>query len=44
MDLSEPEDRQEIAILAYRFWQERGCPTGSPEVDWFRAEQALKET
>jgi hypothetical protein len=27
--------------LAYRFWQERGCPTGSPEVDWLRAEKEL---
>jgi hypothetical protein len=42
MDVSEPETQQEIAILAYHFWQERGCPIGSPEEDWFRAEQSLK--
>jgi hypothetical protein len=44
MDVSEPETQQEIAILAYHFWQERGCPIGSPEEDWFRAEQSLKAT
>jgi Protein of unknown function (DUF2934) len=44
MDVLEPEDQQEIAILAYHFWQERGCPIGSPEEDWFRAEQSLKAT
>jgi hypothetical protein len=24
-------------------WLERGCPIGSPEEDWSRAEQDLKE-
>ena len=27
--------------LAFQFWQERGSPIGSPELDWFRAEEAL---
>jgi len=31
----------EVAGLAYTLWQERGCPDGSPEVDWFRAEAIL---
>ena len=31
----------DIAALAYRLWQERGCPIGSPEEDWFRAEELL---
>jgi hypothetical protein len=44
MDVSAPETQQEIAILAYHCWQERGCPIGSPEEDWFRAEQSLKAT
>jgi len=38
---SEPETREEIAIRAYHLWQERGCPIGSPEEDWFRAEKAV---
>lgn len=35
----EPE---EIARLAYSYWESRGCQGGSPEEDWFRAEQELK--
>ena len=32
---------EEIEKLAYRLWEERGEPLGSPEDDWFRAEQAI---
>ncbi len=35
---------QSIAALAYQLWMERGCPIGSPEVDWFQAETELKMT
>ena len=31
----------EIAILAVQFWNERGQPYGSAEIDWFRAESTL---
>ena len=31
-----------MAKLAYEFWELRGCPLGSPEVDWRAAEQALQ--
>ena len=31
-----------IAALGYELWLGRGCPSGSPEVDWFRAEEELK--
>jgi hypothetical protein len=31
----------EIAALAYTLWQQRGCPDGSPEVDWLKAEAEL---
>lgn len=35
-------DRHEaIRLNAYYLWQERGCPVGSPEVDWLRAEEQL---
>jgi Protein of unknown function (DUF2934) len=34
-------DLEEVRNLAYRFWQKRGCPTGSSEEDWFRAEREL---
>ena len=29
----------QIEKLAYRFWEERGRPFGSPEVDWLKAER-----
>ncbi len=36
------EDRHEfVARLAYKLWEQRGRPFGSPEVDWFAAEQAV---
>ncbi len=36
------EDRHEfIAKLAYELWAQRGRPVGSPDVDWFAAEQAV---
>lgn len=35
-------DKADIAALAYQLWNERGCPVGSPDEDWFRAEQQLK--
>jgi hypothetical protein len=36
-----PLGEGEIAVLAYRLWQERGRPIGSPEEDWFNAEKQL---
>jgi hypothetical protein len=36
------ESRHElVAELAYRLWEQRGRPVGSPDVDWHAAEQAL---
>jgi Protein of unknown function (DUF2934) len=36
------ESRHEfVAKLAYKLWEQRGRPFGSPEVDWFAAEQAV---
>jgi hypothetical protein len=36
------EDRHElVAKMAYKLWEERGRPVGSPEVDWFAAERAV---
>ncbi len=39
---SEAEMHERIAALAYELWQARGCPDGSPEDDWFRAEEELQ--
>ena len=32
----------QVALLAHRFWTERGRVHGHHEEDWFRAEQALR--
>ncbi len=37
------ESRHEIVQeLAYQHWEKRGRPFGSPDVDWFAAEEALR--
>ena len=33
---------EEIAIRAYGLWEQRGSPFGSPEEDWFRAEEQIR--
>lgn len=35
---------EEVAKLAYQFWEERGRPHGSSDEDWFRAEGRLVGT
>jgi len=39
VQIAKPE---EVAQLAYFYWEARGCQEGSPQDDWFRAEQELK--
>jgi hypothetical protein len=34
-------DRKEIELLAYYVWEYRGRPMGSPDRDWYAAEQIL---
>lgn len=37
------EDRHELVQkLAYQHWEKRGRPLGSPEIDWFAAERAVR--
>jgi hypothetical protein len=33
--------REEVARLAYAYWEARGRRGGSPEEDWIRAERHL---
>ncbi len=40
--VAEHNSHGEIAALAYEFWMQRGCPIGSPEEDWFRAEEQIR--
>jgi hypothetical protein len=40
---SETVSENAVAALAYQIWPKRGCPIGSDQEDWFRAEEDLKE-
>jgi len=33
--------REFVERLAFKLWAKRGFPLGSPDVDWFAAEQAV---
>ena len=41
-NVSETVGEDAVTALAYQLWQERGCPIGSAQRDWFQAEQELK--
>ena len=36
-------DHRQVEELAYQLWEARGYPAGSPDEDWFRAEQELRQ-
>jgi hypothetical protein len=40
-DLEPDYKHQDIAELAYSLWIDRGESEGSPDEDWFRAEEEL---
>jgi hypothetical protein len=40
-EVSKPVDPDQISKLAYALWQARGGNGGSPEEDWYQAEQEL---
>jgi len=42
-DGSADERAAAIAELAYRLWEERGCPEGAPEEDWYAAEYIIDQ-
>ena len=35
-------DQNQMQRLAFQFWLDRGCPIGSPEIDWYRAEEEIR--
>jgi hypothetical protein len=39
---SDEPSREQIALLAYLYWESRGGQGGSSEEDWLRAEQELR--
>lgn len=34
--------QEAISALAHSLWQSRGCPEGTPDEDWFNAEEILR--
>ncbi len=36
------DEHEEIARLAYSYWEARGCQGGSPEEDWHRASEEVR--
>jgi hypothetical protein len=34
-------DREKIALMAYTYWEQRGCQGGSSDEDWYRAEREI---
>ena len=43
-DATRGVDSDAIAARSYELWQERGGPIGSPEIDWFRAKDELRNS
>jgi Protein of unknown function (DUF2934) len=35
-------DSMDVASMAYKLWEQRGCPYGSPDDDWYEAERRTK--
>jgi hypothetical protein len=42
MNNPEEGERGEIELLAYSYWEQRGCPEDGGEEDWLRAEEDLR--
>ncbi len=37
------ESQKTVAMLAHYYWLLRGCPEGSPDVDWHRAQEKIDQ-
>jgi hypothetical protein len=38
-----PDDGETIRRIAYELWRSRGCPIGTAAIDWYAAEQQIKD-
>jgi len=38
-----PVDAEAVEAMAYQLWLQRGCPIGSDQEDWYRAEAELRD-
>ena len=43
MPRSTNDDDKSVRKIAHELWVKRGSPSGSPEEDWFRAEQIVAQ-
>ena len=43
-DFSNESRHEFVERLAYKLWLKRGQPLGSPDMDWFNAEQELYDS
>ena len=37
-----PVEHEAVEAMAYQIWLQRGCPIGSDQEDWYKAETELK--
>jgi hypothetical protein len=37
-----PVDHEMVEAMAYQLWVQRGCPIGTDQEDWYRAEAELR--
>lgn len=42
IESAKTSNEHDVAELAFQLWNKRGCPIGTPEEDWFRAEAEIK--
>ena len=42
MESEQSDSQQHIRLAAFFLWERRGCPFGTPEIDWFRAEEEIR--
>ncbi len=42
VDLDDDSYHLRVARLAYHYWERRGRPEGSPEIDWLQAEAVVR--
>ncbi len=43
VERAEQPAHEQIAVVAYRLWEQGGCREGCADEDWRRAEQILRE-
>lgn len=42
MSKTDPAYLRRVGALAYKYWEMRGCPQGSSDEDWVRAEKEIR--